>query len=468
MCSTARRRMFPLHLSPIEIFMLADDQLRHPMTFVIQLQFSGQIDRGAFAAALAEALQRHPLLQSLITTGKRDLPCWMPATDQGPSLDWRAEGVPIASPVGEKIDLTREIGLRVWVRQGAERATVLLQFHHACCDGTGAYRFIGDLLAGYGIRTASADDRPAFGPVQPDLLRLRKHRSLGQAAKSLEGLKRLAIHEGWKILTPRPAPLIPPSAASRNGSLTADFPGFLCYGFDRTEHQQFRDAAGRCGATPNDLLLRDLFLALEQWNRSHSVWPRRRWLRIMMPTDLRSGDDHEMPAANMTGYTFLSRLASDCARPDALLRSIRNETALIKYRRSGAAFMDTLFVASQVKWLLPLLLSRRLCLATATLSNAGDPSRRFTARLPRQSGRIVCGDLLLEEITGVPPLRAQTRATVSVSQYHRRLTVSVRCDPHLFRQQDTAAFLDLYVEHLRRSAGSGSPLQTASSLLPVA
>jgi hypothetical protein len=459
----SKRRIFPLHLTPIEIFMLADDQPQHPMTFVVQLQLSGRIERAAFESALAETLERHPLLQSLIQSGKRDLLCWMPTEDVGPYLDWRSEGVPITCPHGEKIDLASEIGLRVWVREGEYRTRVVLQFHHACCDGTGAYRFLGDLLAAYGIRTAKADQRPALGSVDAELLRLRKHRSLGQAAVSLEGLRQLAIREGWKILSSRAATLVPPPGASRHGDNQPDFPGFLCYSFTREEHQRFRDAASHCGATPNDLLLRDLFLALNRWNQRRWSW-RRPPLRIMMPTDLRGGDDFEMPAANMTGYTFLSYRGHQCTRPDELLRSIRTATAMIKHQRAGATFMDTIFVASQVSWLLPWLLSRNLCLATATLSNAGDPSRRFTAHLPRKSGRVLCGDLVLEEITGVPPLRAKTRATVSISQYDRRLTVSLRCDPHLFRLEDTAALLGLYVDRLQESAGQGIRETAGASL----
>ncbi len=451
------RRLFPLHLSPIEIFMLADDRRGHPMTFVIQLQLSGRIDRGAFEPALADALGRHPLLRAWIKAGKGDRPCWMPAEDQDPDLDWGSEGTPLACPRGEGIDLTREIGLRVWVRQGEGRATVVLQFHHACCDGTGAYRFIGDLLAGYGIRTAAAESRPAFGPVEASLLRARKRRTLGPGRPHGRELTRLAIREGWKLLARRPDPLVPPAAGFRNGSPPADFPGFLSFTFDRTGHQRLREVAGRCGATLNDLLLRDAFLTMEQWNRRQRSGGRRGRLRIMMPTDLRGGGDFEMPAANLTGYTFLTRDARDCDSPENLLRGIRSETALIKDRRSGTAFLDTIFAASRVRWLLPFLLSRNLCLATAVLSNAGDPSRRFTAQLPRQSGRVVCGNLVLEEITGVPPLRSKTRATFSISQYRRGLSISLRCTPQLFHLEDTAALLGLYVERLRQSAGIDPP-----------
>ena len=253
----------------------------------------------------------------------------------------------------------------------------------------------------------------------------------------------------------QPAALIPPVRIA--GSHAADFPGFLSFSFARDEHQKLRDAANSRGVTPNDLLLRDLFLTLEDWNRLQGSTMLRRllkrpWLRVMMPTDLRSGDDYEMPAANLTGYTFLARTIRDCSLPSELLQSIRNETAMIKHRRSGTAFMDLVFVASQTPGLLRFFLSRNRCLATAVHSNAADPSRRFTAQLPRKLGQVVCGDLVLEEITGVPPLRAKTRATFSISQYNRRLAISLRCDPNLFRLKDTASLLGLYVERLRKSA----------------
>jgi hypothetical protein len=172
----------------------------------------------------------------------------------------------------------------------------------------------------------------------------------------------------------------------------------------------------------------------------------------MMPTELRGTEDYAMPAANMVAYTFLACSGSDIDRPEKLLRTIRDRTALVKHERSGARFMDMIFGASQFHWLLPFILRRKMCMASAILSNVADPSRRFTARLPRQAGRIVAGNLVLEEITGVPPLRPGTRATFSVSQYDRRLTISLRCDPHLFRMEDAASLLSLYVEQLGRSA----------------
>ena len=464
----AHKRLFPLRLSPLELLMIADDQVGYPMSFFIQLQLQGQIDRGAFEESLDEALQRHPLLRACIETGRGGQPFWVAAKVTRPQGDWGAEHEAIVCPHGEAVDLTKEIGLRVWVRQGLERATVMMQFHHACCDGTGAYRFIGDILACYGIRTTTTGQKPVLGALDAQLLRTRKQRSLDVAATpARRGLLRLALGECWKIAARQPMPLAPPAIVGP--AAANEFPGFLTSSFSRAEHQTLRDAAGSGGVTLNDLLLRDLFLTLQQWNTAQQPFARqsvspRTWLRIMMPTDLRGGEDYEMPATNLTAYTFLARTVGDCASPDELLKSVRNETALIKHQRSGAAFVDMIFAASQIKRLLPFVLSRNRCMATAVHSNAADPSRRFTAQLPREAGQVVSGNLLLEEITGVPPLRAKTRATFSISQYNRRLAISLRCDPHLFRLHDTTRLLALYTTRLRQSAAAGDQQQRDTGL----
>jgi hypothetical protein len=172
----------------------------------------------------------------------------------------------------------------------------------------------------------------------------------------------------------------------------------------------------------------------------------------MMPTDMRDSQDCEMPAANLTSYNFLSRDSRSFDKSDDLLASIQAETSRIKSDRLGTKFMSAVNWMSRKSKLLPFVASRNVCLATAVLSNAADPSRRFTAKFRREAGRIVAGDLVLESITGVPPLRPKTRATFSISQYQRRLTVSLRCDPSCFTLEDAAALLNLYMERIRKSA----------------
>lgn len=171
MAAGSRQRVFPLHLTPIESFLLTDDRPEYPMTFIVDMVLSGILDREAFDHALVEALQRHPLLASLIRPAKHGALCWVPATDEKVHVDWAQADVPICFSDGEWINLHDELGLRIWIRQGDTSVCLKVQFHHVCCDGIGAYRFLGDLLACYGVLTGTSGLHPTLSTI--DTVRLR-------------------------------------------------------------------------------------------------------------------------------------------------------------------------------------------------------------------------------------------------------------------------------------------------------
>jgi len=352
--------------------------------------------------------------------------------------------------------------LRVWVRQGSERAVVTLQFHHACTDGIGAYRFIGELLAAYGI-LIEGPTRHALSDLDVGLLRGRQMRALGREVPF--GLRTTwrAIRYARGVFRNRPVPLaLPSSPPPREGLAEPSFPGFCTFSLDHALHQRLRDVASQKGVMLNDLLLRDLFLTLRQWDPPRTGWFGQPRLRIMMPTDLRETDDLAMPAANMVGYSFLTRQARECVSSDELLLGIGAETSRIKRQRAGADFLEALLTADYVPGLLNWIVPTRWCLSTAVLSNVADPSRRFTCRLPRKGGRAHAGNLVLEDVTGVPPCRPLTRASVSIFQYDRRLTVCLRCDPQLYRLEDSERLLKLYVDQLTHSSEQWCPAQVSA------
>jgi len=167
---------------------------------------------------------------------------------------------------------------------------------------------------------------------------------------------------------------------------------------------------------------------------------------------MRDGEDFEIPACNMTAYTFISVRPSDVDDEETLLDRIRQETLKIKNGNLQKSFINSLSTAMMVPSLLPWVLKRNVCFATSIFSNAGDPSRRFTCRLPKKRGKVSCDEFTLEAITGVPPLRRKTHCTLSSSIYGRKLTFSMRCSPDLFSVDDTHQLLDLFCEQLRPRA----------------
>lgn len=447
MTTGSRQRIFPLHLTPIEKFLLADDRPKYPMAFVIDMMLSGTLDRAAFDVALGESLARHPLLKSLIRPAKQNAHCWVSGQGQVPYVDWAEADAPITFPDNhEWINLHEEAGLRIWIRQGAEQVRLTAQFHHVCCDGIGAYRFLGDLLAIYGGRTAGEGARPTMDNVAPVRLRGRAD---GCGYLDRTGQASLQRREAIKLLCQLAGHGCDPLYPSKPRQRTVEFPGYRSHSFSQDEFKQLRDAAKAFGSLVNDLLLLELFYTMHGWNMSKRRRITRRTYRIMMPTDLRGTKDYETPAANIIGYSFLTHAASDLHDKQDLANKIREETALIKHERLGERFVDMVSTGSAVRGLLWLATAVPRTLSSATLTNVGDPSRRFLARFPRDSGRLVCGNLILERISGFPPIRPKTRAAFSIVSYRKELTIGLRCDPHLFSLADTDEMLGLYVDRLR-------------------
>ena len=447
MLKATKPRLFPQHIAPIDEFFLLDDRPDYPMTFASHIFFSGLICQESFHAALVESLELHPLLRAYVRPAKRGKLCFVQKDDAFPHVDWGPIDQPMAFTQSEAIDLAREVGLRVWVRSGEERSELVLQFHHACCDGTGAHRFIGDLLAAYGRRTAEGGKLPCPATYNPQLIKQRRVK----LAHELEygtptSVIRRSLGEGVGVFGRRIAPLSPTKNVDGTDA-EVTFPGVVSYRFDRAQHQALRDAARQLGGMLNDLLMAEMFRTMREWN---AIYGRRSGhnLRIMMPSDMRDKQDYEMPAANMTSYNFVTRHANDCESVADLVGSIHEESNRIKHEQRGRRFIDSIMAAKYVPGLLPLLLSGRRCLSTVTLSNMGDPTRRFLATFPRRKGKVIAGNLTLEHMVGVSPLRPQTRAAVSVVTLYRELHINVRCDPHLMTVGDTRAFLDHYASRL--------------------
>lgn len=445
--------LFPLSLTPLDQYFCSDDSVNFPMTSIIHMDFSGEVDGSAFSEALDDALVRHPLLGAYVRIAKRGLPCWIPADDEEPFIDVGPLEQPLQLPGREGFDLARELGFRFWIRSSPAKSRVTLQVHHACTDGTGVYRFLGDLWALYGMRTATGDDVPVLGDIDWRLLRSRRRRITDLANRTEPGAAFVCqgLREGLRIF----GSCVQPLANPRPGQGTADhplceFPGIATVTLDKEHHEQLRTFAARHGAMLNDLLMAEMFRTIVRWNEKFGQLRKHRKIRLLMPSDLRSTDDYAMPATNMTAYTFLSQKPRDCCDIARLLQSIREQTGRIKHERLGTRFVDALTLAEYAPWVLQSLLSRNSCMATAVLSNIGDPSRRFTSRFPRNKGRVVCGNVTLEGVCGVPPLRRHSHATVSIFTYLRKLTISVRCNPYLFDESQTRAFLAMYEEGLLR------------------
>jgi len=444
--------LFPL--APFEQYMLQDDRAEYPMVFFLRLKFHGLLDQATFKNSLDRVAGRHPLLQSVVRTVD-GVACWTPAEDPTPFLSWESSDKPIDRAAAGPNDLTQRTGLRAWVRTSAANTSVLLEFHHTCCDGIAAMQFIEDLLTAYNNEvaarnpaTARENSRP-MRPLAPSKLRDRAGFGLTLVKKILRAPLGVSAAVGLgQFFVNRPAAVAVPAM-----QLNTEPPenGLACvsHRFGRAQLDQLREIAHRLGVTVNDLMVRDLLSTVEQWNRRND--PKSgACVRVSVPVNLRLKSDDQLPAANVVSMVFVDRKPRSFRSPLRMLRSIRRDTWIIKKFRMGLVFNSVLALLARFQGALASMLITNRCMASAVLSNLGP--QLDLAPLPRQRGRIDLGDATLDEIEFMPPIRPFTRMALGVVTYGGDLTVSVQYDANCLTSASATNFLANYAATLTSTA----------------
>lgn len=442
--------MTPMPLAPFEHLMLADDCPNHPMSFIVQMKFQGRFDRPQLDAALKSALTLHPLLKSRIQGFAKDSTSritWIESSSPTPTIDWKDADIPIRFANGRWLDLKSETGIRLWLRESEKTTTLTLQIHHCCCDGIGALSFIHTLLAAYHLPATSASTSTLAEAIDPRLLQDRD-RSCSSWRQSVKIAWR-AIFRIARYAKSRPVPLVTPRALPSDNAGTEPFPRFQTFTFGDADTKQIRATAKDLGVSLNDLLLRDLFLTLDQWNRRHSTDHRSRTIRVCVPINLRESADRRMSAANMVSLSFLDRDANQLADPMSLLDSLHAQTKQTKRSRKSLVFLPVLKLLGMFPGRLFAHMQREHCQASAVFSNlgvlwAGSP-------LLGLDQKIVTGGLTLESIEAIVPLRRLTHAGVFALTYGGKLCLTVSHDSRWLDDADARELLESVVRRLKPS-----------------
>jgi hypothetical protein len=460
--------LFPLPLTAFENYMLADDRREFPMAFFLRLHFRGEIDRKSFEAALGQTLDRHPLFQAFVREIDGQL-TWISADGARPQVIWNDSDEPAGEQV-DWIDLSNEIGLRVTVSKSNDQTHVLFQFHHACTDGIGAVRFIEDLLTLYTAKHGTSVAAHGLLPINPKLLPDRGRHGLNFWKRilrlSVDSLATLGIAQ---FFFNRPVALTMTTQPQ-----LADREPYSCLSsvskrLSASELIALRDAAKREGVTINDLLIRDLLLAINGWNTEHNPAVVGSCLRVSVPVNLRRGDDATLPATNVVSMVMMDRRVGPNTNPRRLLKSIRLDTWFIKRFRLALVFTWIMEILHSVRGGFAWLLEGENPLATAVLSNLGVQFDNLP--LAYLGDRAIVGDAELESIDFMPPIRRGTHAALGVVTYAGELMISLQYDANSLGSAGAENLLSLFTAQLATTAGFVSqplvaePIATPSMML---
>ena len=440
-----------LPLAAFEEYLLWEDRPAYPFSCFARLRFTGQIDRQALDAALRAIMPRHPLLASrLERQGWR--PSWTPQPGAMPQIEWHEGPAGPELPAAGHQDLQQDIGLKVFVTRHEGSSDLTLQFHHACCDGAGIEVFVNDLLIAYAIEKNGPQDGLKLPPLDPGLLARRGAYGL-TLGKFLAMLPRqlVGVLGAGQFFGRSPVPMLPHRVSRDGDSPPQGYPATCRRVFTREETRAYHAAAKRLGVTSNDLMIRDGYLALDEWRSRHGTKDDG-WMRLMVPMNLRSKSDRLLPAANEVGSVFMDRRSHDFARPAALLAGIARELQIIKEKDLGLIFVYALNVLRLLPGGLRHIANQDKCTVSAIFSNIGRVLRRCP--LPRKNGRIVSGNLVLEQIDGAVPVKPYSCVSFFINEYAHCLSVMLHYDPRPLGLEQANDLVSTFARRVQATAAS--------------
>ncbi|MGO9111616.1 MAG: WS/DGAT domain-containing protein [Thermoguttaceae bacterium] len=439
----------PLPLAAFEEYMLRDDRPKYPMGIIGRLRFTGRLDPQAASVALLQVISRHPLLRAKIQRTPGGRLAWIPVDDHLPSIQWLDGPVHDRLPSMRPIDLFSEPGLRIWVATDAHQSWLSLQVHHAVCDGKGVLQVADDFLRSYALAVDRKDVRVELSPSDAEALRRR-------GTFGLNALKYLRMLPGQaigllgvrKFLMRQPVPLLD-AADADSGELPISFPDVRVGRLKAEELSRLSAAAADSKVTTNDWLVRDFFVAVDDFRARHQVSAAGGWIRFSVPISLRQAADCHLPAANVVSMIFLDRNPAQIADPNGLLQSIHEEMDLIRRHQLGLIFVLSLWVLRALPGGLASRVSHGRCEATCVLSNLG--RAMADSPLPRRDGKVLVANLVLDEINFFAPVRNGTAVTVALVFYAGELHICMQYDSRRITQAQADDLMATYLRKIRTS-----------------
>ncbi len=172
------------------------------------------------------------------------------------------------------------------MRASDQSARVLFQFHHSCCDGLASTQFLDDVLVLYASAVGDCSQAPALAPVRVERLRDRAAVDLSGAQPGFRAFVRdivITLYVWARILFRRVAIVEAPCHSDQHGSASStaappeevEILNFQQHELAVAEAEAYRQAATQRAVAQNDLMIRDLMLAIDDWNRLQRAHPAR-------------------------------------------------------------------------------------------------------------------------------------------------------------------------------------------------
>lgn len=451
--------LFPLKLSDFETYAFRDDSRMHPMVIVLRTSFEGCLDSTTFLGALQQTLSENPLLRCRVDASGW-LEKWRLIEDFTPQIDVIRcdEEFPSDHCEPRYLDLTKSSGVQFELRLCARRGCLISYFHHACVDGLGAIRFLGDVFARYGAQTAESEDQsPIVRSPDPSLLLLRNSKS--RASHQLRAPLRHTIREACRLFfrhSYRMQVCAPQEAANSKATQSGSQENIMhSRVLPRATLKALRQLSSARRATLNDLCLMAFIQQMAVWSEFNSQSGPDDLFRVLMPVSMRTPRHDDISAANVVSYVFHSYRRHQIQSAELLLEAVRSKSSQMLSRNEGAAMLHGFAVARRIPWISRLSRWIQPDFATAALSNVGEVRRIFQNRFPLKQGRAVAGNIVIHRVDGIAPVRENTNLTVAFGTYGGELMMHLNRNIQVIDEATAESFLEDLCDRLYRMADTG-------------
>lgn len=442
MCSDSDN-LFPLRCTAFERYMLLDDTPEHPMSSFLEVDVTGQLDEDILSRALELVLPRHPLLTAVIRRSFLGRPYWTPGR-AAPRMQIDRLSIPVDDQNAGPMDLTTAAGIRIWLRRDNDRAVIVLQVHHACCDALSMIALVIEWLAQYG-QLKGIGDVPRLPESTHHELRQRgriptTRRSMTDRRRTRGILRAIRVLGGAKA-----QPIYYPPRA-----VLSETPSLAGYWTKRIDASDFAELCSQLPGrtTVNDWLITSLFRTIAAWNREHSTPHDEQLLRLMIPVSYQSTGAGLPSASNRISYKTLTRSVIAETDYQELLSGIRDE--MNEIRAAGTTrFLTWLKWADRIPGLLPYIVRSKTCGMTAVLSNLGNIAQRFRGRLPVRDGRFQVGNLVVDGFRCAPPASRSAGYTVLAYGYADELVLVSRSHGGGLCPENSRQLLNQFCQRIR-------------------
>ncbi len=420
------------------------------MVFSITLVLEGAMEIEPLRRAWFDTVHRHPRMYAkLVGRGRRQQWKLQTQADHA-SFVYRdvAADTSAATDDAESVRPRRGVGMKCVIQTSDQhRWSIRLLFHHACCDGVGAIRMIGQFAKAYTQVRGTGLSHPAVNP-SPSQRADRTPSSVKQTtavtSPQLPDMNNLwATIRGKNVRLSQQDIVGDTVCCDVPGTTIATFQGSSRLMFSRSQSDLVRQQLRQKKITLNDWAVAVTLHTFA--NVTNATESPRNHVMIMNPVETRTwAQRHDTD--NHVGIAFVRRTHGQLLEVQHTLDSVSEQMQNVRRCGTGNELAGGIAFAERVAGCVGLF--ERLGTFTPTASLTSVAGLRLGKRfgVHRQDEGIWISDAQLVDVFFEAPIQNGGQVSTTIWEFEGQVAVSHRVSPGLFDGDQNRHLLNLWAK----------------------